>query len=97
MYGTSDQGEPARKVHHAPRDEDDFETREETPRPRSRLEQVIDNAVNIAEDVIASSNPNLAKLWHTEYNKEMKRENQGSRSTTPYFTGTPRIDEGLYI
>ena len=96
IYGTSDQGELVRRVGTPRRDLE--EDRGETPRPRSRLEQVIDSAMNVAEDVIASSNPNLAKLWHNEYDKEMKMERQaGGRSTTPYFSTTaitPTIDEG---
>ena len=96
IYRASDQGELVRRVGTPRRDLE--EDRGETPRPRSRLEQVIDSAMNVAEDVIASSNPNLAKLWHTEYDREMKMEQQaGGRSTTPYFSTTaitPTIDEG---
>lgn len=72
---------------------------EEVPRPRSRLEQLFDNAMYVAEDVIASSNPNLAKVWHTEYDREMVRQRQdrGSRATTPFNPAeTPKINEGAY-
>lgn len=89
VYGTTDPLEESDTTH---------DIREETPRPRSRLEQVLDNAVYIAEDVIAASNPNLAKIWHNEYEKETRREKQGSRTTTPYFSTTAMspstIDEG---
>ena len=65
-----------------------------TPRPRSRLEKVIDNAVYLAEDMLVGTTPNLAKVWHQAYEKE--KEQERSRHTTPYFsTVSPHIDEGM--
>ena len=67
-------------------------SRASTPRPRSRLEKVIDNAVYLAEDMLVGTTPNLAKVWHQAYEKE--KEQERSRHTTPYFsTVSPHIDE----
>ena len=100
VYYSSDQGERARRRRQYSPNNYLSDNHGETPRPRSRLEKVFDNAVYMAEDMIASSNPNLAKLWKNEYEKEMRREREGSRRTTPYFSTTavtPKIDEGLMM
>ena len=63
------------------------------PSPR-RLHKTISGALDITEDVgftALGSNPNLAKIWHHAYRKELLHESSSSRGGSPYMRHSPLL------
>ena len=60
-----------------------------TPSPR-KIRKTISGALNITEDVgfTAIGTPNLSKLWHHAYRKELVHEST-SRGGSPFLRASP--------